>query len=166
MSKRRKDGSWQSDHYGGRVQLQPHTGLHTLQHQPEPLPTSSRPHVSARTLAHWITCHELIKSELSKCIYLPKLIHMLFLFKCVIFKHSHSSRSFLSWHIYFMTILLINKPHYGKVGKYQDIFRCDKKPIRILFDAESLFILWFNWLRLTVSGGRWEQTLSVQNCTV
>lgn len=46
MSKRRKDGSWQSDHHGGRVQLQPHTGLHTLQHQPEPLPTSTRAHVS------------------------------------------------------------------------------------------------------------------------
>lgn len=46
MSKRRKDGSWQSDHRGGRVQLQPHAGLHTLQHQPEPLPTSTRPHVS------------------------------------------------------------------------------------------------------------------------
>lgn len=53
MSKRRKDGSWQSDHHGGRVQLQPHTGLHTLQHQPEPLPTSSCPHVSVtHTLSH------------------------------------------------------------------------------------------------------------------
>lgn len=64
MSKRRKDGSWQSDHHGGWVQLQPDTGLHALQHQSEPLPTATRPHVSASvTRAHvpafWHTCREL-----------------------------------------------------------------------------------------------------------
>lgn len=51
MSERRKHGSWnrlsgQSDHHSGRVQLQPHTGLYPLQHQPEPLPTTPCPHVS------------------------------------------------------------------------------------------------------------------------
>ena len=160
MSKRRKDGSWQSDHYGGRVQLQPHTGLHTLQHQPEPLPTTSCPHVSAHTLALWITCHELIKSELRKCINLPILIHMLFPFKCVIFKHSVIYFFLVLTYLFydhFISLLYfgvfqavfffgsffrgINKPHCGNVGKYQDIFRCDKEPIRILFDAASLFIL-------------------------
>lgn len=30
---------------GGRVQHQPHTGLHLLQHQPGPLPAATRPHV-------------------------------------------------------------------------------------------------------------------------
>lgn len=48
-------GSWKSDHRGGRVQLQPHTGLHTLQHQSEPLPASSRPHVSAHTHTHTLS---------------------------------------------------------------------------------------------------------------
>lgn len=54
-----KHGSWQSDHHGGRVQLQPHAGLHTLQHQPEPLPTSSRPHVSIHMHTHLLRVCEL-----------------------------------------------------------------------------------------------------------
>lgn len=33
-------------HFRGWVQLQPDTGLHPLQHQPEPLPAPSCPHVS------------------------------------------------------------------------------------------------------------------------
>lgn len=51
MSIRRKDGSWnsftrQSYHNGGWVQLQPNAGVHSLQHQPEPLPASTRAYVS------------------------------------------------------------------------------------------------------------------------
>lgn len=51
MSIRRKDGSWnsftrQSYHNGGWVQLQPNAGVHSLQHQPEPLPASPRAYVS------------------------------------------------------------------------------------------------------------------------
>lgn len=60
MSKLWKDGSWQSDHHCGRVQLQPHTGLHALQHQPEPLPAPTRPHVSSRSHTHTNTHTQLL----------------------------------------------------------------------------------------------------------
>lgn len=47
----RKDGSWdsfsrQSYHNGGWVQLKPHAGIHTLQHQPEQIPATACTYVS------------------------------------------------------------------------------------------------------------------------
>lgn len=47
----RKDGTWdpfarQSHHNCGWVQLQPHPGVHALQHQPEQIPAATRTHVS------------------------------------------------------------------------------------------------------------------------
>lgn len=65
--KRRYGAPWllplEGDHHGRRVQLEPHAGLHALQHQPEPLPASSRAHVSERHfpfLASWLLCVSLI----------------------------------------------------------------------------------------------------------
>lgn len=47
----RKDGTWdsfsrQSYHHGGWVQLQPHPGIHALQHQPEQVPAATCTYVS------------------------------------------------------------------------------------------------------------------------
>lgn len=64
MSIRRKDGSWnsftrQSYHHGGWIQLQPHAGVHALQHQSEQVPASACAHVSIPGVAFVCVCLEL-----------------------------------------------------------------------------------------------------------
>lgn len=81
----RKDGTWdsfsrQGYHNGGWVQLQPHPGIHALQHQPEPIPAATCTYVSIshelkKKISHQETRNEIAKSRMTsarenkRCMY-------------------------------------------------------------------------------------------------
>lgn len=116
-----KDGSWQSDHHGGRVQLQPHAGLHTLQHQPEPLPTSSCPHVSICMHTHQLRVCELNQTG------------FIFFLSLNLEQIKHLKGDFTLGHIFIFLAALDDAPRKQRLA-FQE-------PMRTWLEAKSVIIL-------------------------